>query len=200
MKKFTGKAGIRYEHTLQHVKFIVGQGENFKSNFNDVIPSFTVGYKLTDMSNLRFGYNMRIWRPGIWYLNPYVNDIDPTNISKGNPDLESEKSHSFNLSYSNFTQKFNVNVSLSYSFNNKGIERISQLVNVGEVVPELGPEPAEHQFLFNTYENIGKSKKADLSGYVNWNATPKTRIYTNMSVSYSDLRSPSQGLKQTGFS
>ena len=200
LKKFTGKAGIRYEHTLQHVKFIVGQGENFKSNFNDVIPSFTVGYKLTDMSNLRFGYNMRIWRPGIWYLNPYVNDIDPTNISKGNPDLESEKSHSFNLSYSNFTQKFNVNVSLSYSFNNKGIERISQLVNVGEVVPELGPEPAEHQFLFNTYENIGKSKKADLSGYVNWNATPKTRIYTNMSVSYSDLRSPSQGLKQTGFS
>ena len=200
LKKFTGKAGVRYEHTLQHVKFIVGKGENFKSNFNDVVPSFTVGYKLTEMSNLRFSYNMRIWRPGIWYLNPYVNDTDPTNISKGNPDLESEKSHAFNLSYSNFTQKFNVNVSMSYSFNNMGIERISRLVNVGEVVPELGSAPADHQFLFSTYENIGKSKNASIDGYVNWNATPKTRIYTNLSVAYTDLRSPSQDLKNNGFS
>ena len=199
LNKFSGKAGLRYEHTLQHVKFLVGRGENFKANFNDVIPSFTVGYKLTDMSNIRFGYNMRIWRPGIWYLNPYVNDTDPTNISKGNPDLESEKSHAFNLSYSNFTQKFNINLSLTYSFNNKGIEQVSQLVNVGDIVPALSPEPADHQFLFNTYENIGKSKNVGLSSYINWNATSKTRIYTNMSLSYADLRSPAQNLKSTGF-
>ena len=52
------------------------------------------------MSNLRLGYNMRIYRPGIWYLNPYLNDSNPTNITQGNPNLDSEKSHAFNLSYS----------------------------------------------------------------------------------------------------
>ena len=46
------------------------------------MPSASIGYKLTDMSNLRLGYNMRIYRPGIWYLNPYLNDTDPSYISQ----------------------------------------------------------------------------------------------------------------------
>ena len=74
------------------------------------MPSASIGYKLTDMSNLRLGYNMRIYRPGIWALNPYLNDADPSYISRGNPELDSEKSHAFNLSYSNFIQKFNLNI------------------------------------------------------------------------------------------
>lgn len=73
------------------------------------------------MSNIRLGYNMRIWRPSIWFLNPYLNDSNPAHITQGNASLESEKSHAFNLSYSNFTQKFNINMSLNYSFNNNGI-------------------------------------------------------------------------------
>ena len=52
------------------------------------------------MSNLRLGYNMRIYRPGIWALNPYLNDADPSYISRGNPELDSEKSHAFNPSIS----------------------------------------------------------------------------------------------------
>lgn len=36
-------------------------------------------------------------------------------------------------------------------------------------------------------------------GYVNWNASPKTRIYLNFDVNYSHLQSPSQGLKNEGW-
>ena len=57
---------------------------------------------------LRLGYNMRIQRPGIWYLNPYVNNADPQNIF-GNPNLDSEKSNNINLNYSMFAQKFSIN-------------------------------------------------------------------------------------------
>ncbi len=70
---------------------------------------------------------MRIWRPGIWNLNPYFDNQNPMFISQ-NRNLKSEKSHSFDLSYSNFTAKFNVNLSLRHSFNNNGIERVSHLV------------------------------------------------------------------------
>ncbi len=52
---------------------------------------------------------------------------------KGNPNLDSEKSHAFNLSYSNFTQKFNVNLSLRYSFTNNSIEQISEMVPDTEI-------------------------------------------------------------------
>ena len=68
-------------------------------------------------------YNMRIQRPGIWYLNPYINDVDPQNISQGNPNLDSEKSNNVNLNFSKFTQKFSINASLSYTFVNNPIER-----------------------------------------------------------------------------
>lgn len=199
VKKFSGKAGVRYERTMQNVKYIVGRGEDFKINFNDVVPSASFGYKLTDMSNIRLGYNMRIWRPGIWYLNPYVDDKDPTSISKGNPNLESEKSHSFNLSYSNFTQKFNINMSLRYSFNNNGIERITRRVKSDEWIDEL-QMTADRELLFSTYENIGKSQNAGLSAYINWNATPKTRVYMNLSGDYQKLNSPAQGLTNSGWS
>ena len=116
VKRLSGRLGVRYEHTIQDVKYLVGRGEDFTKNFDDVVPSASIGYKLTDMSNLRLGYNMRIYRPGIWYLNPYLNDTDPSYISQGNSELDSEKSHAFNLSYSNFTQKFNINLSARYSF------------------------------------------------------------------------------------
>lgn len=81
VKRLSGRLGVRYEHTIQDVKYLVGRGEDFTKNFDDVVPSASIGYKLTDMSNLRLGYNMRIYRPGIWYLNPYLNDTDPSYIS-----------------------------------------------------------------------------------------------------------------------
>ena len=73
------------------MKYLLGKGDNFKKDFDDVVPSASIGWKLTDMSNLRLGYNMRIYRPGIWYLNPYLNDSNPTNITQGNPNLDSEE-------------------------------------------------------------------------------------------------------------
>ena len=199
LDKWMAKAGVRYEHTLQHVKFLVGQGENFTSNFNDVIPSGSIGYKISDMSNIRIGYDMRIYRPGIWYLNPYINNQNPNYITKGNPDLKNEKSNAFNLSYSNFTQKFNINLSLRYRFNNNGIESFTEMIKTGEVVPELNNMVADHDFLFQTYENVGKSKNAGFDAYVNWNASPKTRIYVNVNLGYSKFESKKQGLENSGW-
>ncbi|MEG0648153.1 MAG: outer membrane beta-barrel family protein, partial [Bacteroides sp.] len=98
VKKFSGKAGVRYERTMQDVKYADTPDRNFDSNFNDVVPSASFGFKLTEMSNIRAGYDMRIWRPSIWYLNPYLDDTNPSYIRQGNPNLESEKSHAFNIS------------------------------------------------------------------------------------------------------
>lgn len=198
IKKFSGKAGLRYERTMQDVKYTEKPEQNFDVDFNDWVPSASLGFKITDMSNIRLGYNMRIWRPSIWFLNPYLDDTNPANISQGNASLESEKSHAFNLSYSNFTQKFNVNVSLNYSFNNNGIERVTSLINDRDI-----PDLTEHtgkDVLYSTYKNIGKSSYWGLSGYVNWNASPKTRVYLNLWGSYSRLKSPSQNLENSGWS
>ena len=198
-KDFTFKPGLRYEQTIQRVKYIVGPGENFHTNFSDLVPSVSLGMKIGKTQNIRAGYNMRIWRPGIWNLNPYFDDQNPMFISQGNPDLKSEKSHAFDVAYSSFSAKFNVNVSLRHSFNNNGIERISRLITAEDGEDFGGGHIAPHGALYSTYDNIGKNRNTGLSLYLNWNASPKTRIYVNGRGSYTDMKSEAQGLHNYGW-
>lgn len=198
-KDFTFKPGLRYEQTIQRVKYIVGPGENFHTNFSDLVPSVSLGMKVGKTQNIRAGYNMRIWRPGIWNLNPYFDDQNPMYITQGNPDLKSEKSHAFDLAYSSFSAKFNVNVSLRHSFNNNGIERISHMVTDEKGEEFEGGHVAPYGAMYTTYGNIGKNRNTGLSLYLNWNASSKTRIYVNGRGSYSDLKSEAEGLHNYGW-
>ena len=85
--KFSGRAGLRYEHTKQDVKYILGNGQDFGKDFNDLVPSASIGYRINDQQSLRFAYNMRIWRPNIWYLNPYLDQSTPGVLQQGNSNL-----------------------------------------------------------------------------------------------------------------
>ncbi len=200
-KNFSFKPGVRYEQTIQRVEYIIGQGEDFRTDFSDLIPSVSLGMKIGDTQNLRAGYNMRIWRPSIWNLNPYFDDQNPMFIRQGNPDLKSEKSHAFDIAYSNFNAKFNINVSLRHSFNNNGIERVSRLITAadGEIFDNNPQHIAPEGALYSTYGNIGKNRETGLSLYMNWNATSKTRIYLNGRGNYRDLKSEAQGLHNYGW-
>lgn len=199
VKRFSGRLGVRYEHTIQNVKFRLGKGDDFKEHFNDMVPSASIGWKLTDMSNLQLSYNMRIFRPGIWHLNPYLNDSNPTYVSQGNPDLNSEKNHAFTLGYSNFTRSFNFNISMRYSFTNNSIENITELVSDRMLAEKGLQNPTGKDVLYSTYQNIGKNRTAGLNGYVNWNATSNTCIYTNFYGSYNYMED-GRGLKNDGWS
>ena len=59
--------------------------------------------------------------------------------------------------------------------------------------------PTGKDVLYSTYANIGKTRYASVNGYVNWNATPRTRIYMNMSGNYSYLEG-SEGMRNDGWS
>ncbi len=197
-KKLSGRLGVRYEHTIQNVKYLLGRGEDFRKDFDDVVPSASVGWRLSDFSNVRVGYNMRIYRPSIWYLNPYLDDSNPSSISQGNSDLDSEKNHSFDLSYSSFSQKFNINLSARYSFTNNSIQSVTRLMSEDEI-PDLNPDNyTGKDVLYTSYYNIGKSKNASLSAYVNWNASSNTRVYVNLFGGYTQLKG-ADGLENHGW-
>lgn len=184
-KSLSGKVGLRYEYTMLDVKYKLTPERDFDNSYSDLVPSATLGVKIGQTQNLRGGYSMRIRRPSIYFLNPYRNTSNPTSVSYGNPDLDTEKSHNLNISYSSFSAKFNVNLSLRHTFNNNSIERYSFTDEDG--------------ILNNTFANAGKTKYTGLSAYVNWNASPLTRIYINANGGYSDLKSPSLNLKNSGW-
>ena len=185
IKKLSGRLGLRYEHTLQDVEYKLGPGTDFSQHFNDLVPSASLGLKLGQTTNLRLGYNMRIYRPSIWYLNPYLDDSTPTNINQGNPNLDSEKSHNISFTFSKFTPKFNINLTTQYTFTNNSIENVVKMMRDTDI-PGL-KNPTGMDVLYTSYENIGRSQSFNLNAYVNWNASKNTRVYVNSRLRYTDM-------------
>lgn len=184
------KIGLRGEHTNQDVIFLSNSTDSIKTTFFDLIPSATVSYQLGMTQNIRAGYNMRISRPGIWYLNPYINDMDPNNISYGNPNLDSEQQHNFNINYGSFTQKMNFNITLTYSFAQNAVTAISFIENIDN-----------KSVTNNTYANIGKNQTVGTNIYASWTPTPNIRTYLNGGMNYTDIKSNDEsGLSNSGFS
>lgn len=194
--RLSARLGLRYEHTLQDVKYLQGRGDDFKKNFDDIVPSASVGWRVSDEISLRLGYNMRIYRPGITFLNPYINDSDPTSISQGNTNLTSEKNHSFSFGFSLNTNKFSMNLNAKTMFVNNSIEQVTSLTD-DRTIAGL-KNPTGKSVLYSTYQNIGKIKTTGLSAYINWNIFSNTRIYTNLWGSYTDLSDGMQ-LRNNGW-
>ena len=178
------KAGVRYEHTEQDVNYRKGNGQNFQVSYDNVVPSATLSYKVAPMQTLGLSYNMRISRPGITLLNPYVNSQDPQNISYGNSNLDVEKGHNFQLTYSMFGSRFMMNAALQHSFVNNGIEAYTYF---------------KDNVLYTTYDNIGKSSNTSLNLFMNWTVTPSTRLTLNSTTSYVDLKSEGMGFRNHGW-
>lgn len=173
-EKWSARLGLRYEHTLQKVEYLLGRGTDFSKNFDDLVPSAKLGYKFTDMTNLSLSYKMRISRPGIWYLNPYLNDNDPENISQGNSNLDSEKTHSVDLEFGSYGMKLSYSISAGYAFTNNSIQEVRQMVDDRSI--EGLRNPMGKQVMYSTYYNIGRTQNVNFNGYVSWNPLTDTRF------------------------
>ena len=183
--KWSTKAGLRYEQTWQNVSYQLGNGEDFSTNYGNIVPSVSLSYNFAPTSNIGLTYNMRISRPGITYLNPYVDRSNPTMISYGNPDLDTEKSHNIGLVFNSFSSKLMLNVNLRHSFTDNAIEAFSFY--------------DENNILNTTYDNTAKNHKTSLSVYVNYLLHKNTRIFLNGGVDYSDMRSEALDLSNSGW-
>lgn len=184
LKNVSAKAGLRYEHTWESVDFVFGAGSNFKKNYGNLVPSASVTYNLSPTKNIGVNYGMRITRPGITYLNPYVDRSNPTIISYGNSDLEVEKTHNINLVYNTFSRKFMANFTLGTMFANNKIEEYSFM---------------QSGILNRTYGNIVQSKSFNFNTFMNYSLSKNTRIMLNLNLEYADLKSAQLNQHNSGW-
>lgn len=180
-KKLSTKAGLRLERTWNDGNSkTAGINTDFTNRLFNLVPYITFSYMPKQGRTIKLSYTQRLSRPGIWYLNPYVNNSDSLNISYGNPALKSEVSHSFDLGYTYFTPKFNFSATSSSSFANNSIERISRVESNGAAV--------------STYENIGKDQRYGVNLYFSYRPSAKLNVYFNGGVNYTKLEA------NTGYS
>lgn len=185
LKRFSLRSGLRFESSHIRVTYPNGSRAAFSTRLNDWVPSLNLGYNLTDTQLLRLGYNLRIGRPDIYYLSPYVNHLSPEKISYGNPNLESETAHNFQLNYSLFSQKFSVNFSATYSTSYNGLTFYSFM-----------KDGVEH----STSGNFLHSKQWSFDTYLNVNPWKSTAFTLNGNLKYSDLKSYRTSDHNYGFS
>ena len=182
--QFGVKAGVRYEHTWQSYNSSA-MSSPFSVNYGNLVPTASVQWSPTATQNIGLSYNMRISRPGISYLNPYVDTSDPTARTYGNSDLDTERGHNISLVYNFYSPLVMVSATLRHSYTGNGIESYSFY--------------DEDNLLNTTYGNIVTNRNTGLNGYVMLNPGQKTRIMLNGGVSYVNLSSEQLNQKNSGW-
>jgi outer membrane receptor protein involved in Fe transport len=150
-----GGFNIRYNY--KKINFSVGTGvgnvqfniedlrkaRNRSANFTNFLPSANFNYQLKKQTRLGFRYNGSTRNPSLQQINPIIDNIDPLNLTVGNPNLGQEFRNNFELYFSDYKvlKSKNIYLSANYSYVNNAItnantidkatgKRINQAVNV----------------------------------------------------------------------
>lgn len=177
------KAGLRYEYTWQDINYATSDNKDFSRRYGILVPSASLSYNLSMSSNVGLTYNMKIARPGISYMNPYIDHSDPTSVSFGNPYLNVEKTHNIGITYNLFSPKFIFNTRLTDSYTGNGIEQYRYLSD---------------GLLTTTYGNVAKRNYLRLDASATWMATNNTCLILNGSAGYVTLKNKQMNLSNNG--
>ncbi len=178
--KWSFRAGLRYEYTHMGLKYKIGDYSSFTTILNDLVPNLSSTFKFTDSSNLRLAYQMRIARPGLGVLNPYRNTLTPNQVSYGNPNLVSEKSHNISLAYSNYGGKVSGSFKVKYYFSNN---QVSDMIFIQDGI------------MNTTYANIGKYNNVAFETSLNWDIIKDMSFSLWLQETYEHMSADSPLLK-----
>ncbi|MCW2260176.1 MULTISPECIES: outer membrane beta-barrel family protein [Sphingobacterium] len=173
-KGFRSNTGLRYERTINDGR--VDRLHSFENDFRNLLPSlsFVKSFGKTKQS-IRLSYNQRLQRPGITFLNPFINRADVNNVRYGNPNLKPEKSHQIEVAYSNFSvNKLFFTLSPFFTIVNNSIQEKRDVGSDGSTSV--------------TFQNIGKSRSLGGNIYFSYQDS-KFSVAPNLNIFYSKLSS-----------
>lgn len=177
-KDFSYKAGLRGEHT--YVKFdIQRETQKYDNNYFDVFPSVSLSQKLGIENQFQLSYSRRVNRPNLFFLNPFVDQIDAYTSRSGNPYLKPEYINSVELGYTRSLKIATLTLSGFYRNSKDPVNFVSSVDTNG--VSNMRPE------------NVGKSNTYGVEfiaqgGFAKWwtyNGSASyfnTNIYENSSL------------------
>ena len=123
--KFKYQFGVRLEQAYQ-IPELLSDGASIPNTYFNAFPSAHIKYALNDRNEFGLSYSRRISRARANQLNPFTNYADPFNLRRGNPYLQPEYIHSFDLAYS-FEQKiFSISSSIYYRRSQGVITRVKE--------------------------------------------------------------------------
>lgn len=195
IKKFGYQVGFRVEdaklntdmgayHINSNLIYTPG-----KVAYTRIYPSIFLTQKLNDEQQLQLSYSRRVNRPRGWDTNPFLDVSDPLNYRQGNPNLQPEDVHAFELSFSRFWKQFSI-ISSVY------------MRQTNDVIQRIRTEPDVNGITITTPQNLTRniSSGLELIGKFDlvkkWNFTANVNLYQSKIVGV-----PALGIvENSGFS
>jgi len=155
-------------------------GKVYKRTFINWLPQSTFQYRIATSKTLRINYNGNTTQPTISQLQPIASNVNPLNITIGNPDLKPSFSNNFNFNYlsSQIVNQQSFSMNGNYRFvtdqiisninTNSAGQSTTQSVNLTNETP------------YNYNFNISIGRKIDA-----WDANLRIGLQTNGNVGYS---------------
>lgn len=198
VKKFNFAVGTGYGTSTYHLTDIRKNTER-DVTFNNLVPSVSLNYTPKQQRSIRFNYNGSTRNPTLQQIQPILDNIDPLNITIGNPNLKQAFNHNFNFRASDYKvlKSRNMSFSMNYSFINNAISNASTIDQYGRRVNQAinvsgnynGSAYINYGFDLVPSFNVGFSIGPGKSKYVNvinglTNATENTYIRLGINAGY----------------
>ncbi|WP_145858476.1 TonB-dependent receptor [Pedobacter suwonensis] len=172
-KNTSVQIGLRVEQTNSKGNLIT-KNTVVERNYWDFFPTLFVQQKLSKNNQLGFSYSRRIDRPSYDALNPFIYYLDEFTYSKGNPFLNPQYTHNFELSYT-LLQKYML--SIGYS-------------RINDVIAEVILPDAASQSLYQTNANIATNISYNANLNVPLQLTKWWQTNNNLNVFYLSFEAP----------
>ena len=178
IKKWELTAGLRLENTIAKGDQL-STDSSFKRNYTNLFPNVGVGYNLSEKNQFNFSYSRRITRPDYDDLNPFVFFLDSLTYGQGNPYLQPQFTHNFELSH---TYNRFLTTTLNYT-------------QTDDIITQMLKQDTEKKLTYQTQENFASMKQLGVAVMANfpvkkwWNVN----IYTNL------FNNHYNGVYQSGF-
>ncbi|PEN11465.1 TonB-dependent receptor [Longibacter salinarum] len=124
------KGGLRAEQTSRTFT-LPAMDASFDNDYLNFFPSAFLTYKQGERYQARLSYSKRIRRPGTWQLDPVDDNEDPNFRFQGNPQLDPEYIHSFELSMTRNWAPATVSITPFFRRTVNEIERREELLGSG---------------------------------------------------------------------
>lgn len=125
---FSIQLGLRFEHSDIRTA-LEKTNESQTRIYRNMFPSMHSSYVLDSLNTLQISYSKRISRPRFRHLLPFFGYNDSRNIFSGNPNIQPEFTHAFELGHLRFFEKGSI---LSSVYYRKSVGKIEWITDVDE--------------------------------------------------------------------
>lgn len=132
-KKLSYQGGVRAEWTDVKTTLVKTDEVNPR-NYLNLFPSAHLTYNLSTENAFQLSYSRRVRRPFYNDLSPYVTFSDSRNFFSGNPDLEPEFTHAYELGHIKYFEKGSLFSTVYYRSTTDKIDRIRTVDERGNSV------------------------------------------------------------------